>query len=63
MHKIKSCSTFLLAREAVLLSHIHSPKGLLGKPYSTNTLFDPLSPSELPYFYVALIQQGAESIL
>jgi len=37
---------------------IHSPKGLLGTPY-----FDPLSPSELPLFYVALFQQGAESIL
>jgi len=26
-------------------------------------VFDPLSPSELPYFYVALDQQGAKRIL
>jgi len=38
-----------------LLSELHSPKGLL-------YLFDPLSPSELPKFDVALIQQGAKSI-
>jgi len=31
--------------------------------HHTNTVFDPLSLSELLYFYVALIQQGAESIL
>jgi len=44
--------------EVFLQEHynIHSPKGLLGTPF-----YYPLSPSEL--LYVALIQQGAESIL